>query len=520
MSGPGSPQDRLVPLKDLPALDQLIRDKVQILHQPDKGVSWPINKVLCEIAEKDALEEWEFYSTHEFANMMLNDDPPTATSIRSLPDALEFSQEFLEQCFVVYNGLWEQDSRVPRAYTGSATSFDAGAWVRIRTAYGTGSGSEARARFCRKSEEEGFELTHVGIAIVAIRRARQAWLRGWMISVEAATTYHLGTMYGRPGALMRQLCRWDVEKLGYTGLCSHNPMYESIKGLEMTDADIEAMIRARATRSNLARNRTIEQDSIVLEAKELGEINSSDSEYQTSKSRETSRQANIKRQAGKHSENRRRVREGEASKSDPEVLKTVLYDQKRAPTSGVRRNEARQLKRKRDAGEVVISDTKVLKRIEKLESDSVNFKTGYAADTALIKRYDQEPEKLTDAQVRQAKDLKAARKAKQERETAIYDADTALIKQWKSDPGKLSDAQVQRAKKMQAGRQKKIDAITAKRQAKKAGQGKSVKSNKLAEGLGLDSDVGSSKESNKESNKENEFNGGNEAEDEESDYEY
>ena len=508
----GPMRDRFVPLQDFPDLEHLLREKVYTIARLDPGVSHPMRKVLQEIKDTKVLEleEWEIYTTVEFSDMILGKDAPSDKSVLALPDAFKFDREFLRECFLVYSGLWTQDGWDPRVYYGSATSFINGSAQRIRN-YELGS-SATFGRYFQTSEKQGFQLSHLGVALIAIPRTRVSYLRGWMVGLEAATTLHLGGLYMSPEVYkansMSQFCPWDIKDIGYKGLCSHNPMSEAVQGLEMTDQEISEMAAASKRRALENANALIERDSIVLQGKELRELNSSDTDYQNSKRRDEMRKTNVRKKLDRISEDRRRIREGEVEKSDPSVAKTVNMDLR--STSSALRSEARALKRKRDAGEeVTISDSKVLDRMERLENQAVAAKTTYAQDTALLKRYDSQPGQLTDIEVRKAQQIKEDRKAKKEREAALEKANAELIKRWRNEPEKLSDADVQRAEKLQAARQKKYDAKKDKREAKGAVRVLPTKRKRSANVLKSDSDVGD--------NKENEYDDGNEAEDDQSD---
>ena len=326
-----------IPLASQKKLVKLLEENVELIASLEPRLS-----IASSIVQRDVKalpqpwnDHWEFYTSKAFTVLMLAPTPPTLESFLALPNAFALDKEVLENTFVIYIcGFTREGFPIFRVYVESATSYADGSTKRVG-AY-ENKHIEAWSKYSRESvTEDDYDLNYMGIALLAVRGDQQALLKGWMISLEAAVSYHIWSLWRGKDTnyeehYMRLACPWDVEALPYEGLISHNPMTEGIRGLEWTDEDIIDYRHSRIEASNEIDRIQRINDAFVLYLRSIGEALESADDVQLALRRTKQRQDHTDARVEAHKQMRQVKRDFEAGRI------VDLRDQQREDTETIR----------------------------------------------------------------------------------------------------------------------------------------------------------------------------------------
>lgn len=168
--------------------------------------------------------------------------PPLLAQLKSLPT------NFYKR-WAVYLLVLEKPSCTPKVYVGSGTAAQSGVSQRM-SQY---DGLSLLPRYVAEALNDGYTITHKGLLLWApIPSTKDVPLvRALFLLLEASMTFTFwavkskndGTFYAFGD---RSLCRWDVDNLPYTGLCSHNPLNEGPSlDNSLSPEDLEELQKAR-----------------------------------------------------------------------------------------------------------------------------------------------------------------------------------------------------------------------------------------------------------------------------------
>ncbi|KIW57872.1 hypothetical protein, variant [Exophiala xenobiotica] len=323
--------------------DELVRrvDEARTISSHFTSITDTAKNTLKVIFEQKLYEKFFVYTTQSFIDVFLSPTPPTLADLLRLPAVSLFDRDVLDCSYVVYIVVLIKDGVVSfRLYVGSASDTSYGAWRRLQD-YETG---KQMAMHVQESLDQGFEIHHHGIALLASRKHTDATgnLRSWILALEAVVTYSLWTQWQGPKSrphqdhYMRPLCRWDVDNLGYLGLNTQNPLGEPV---------------SRGDDGLSASARSYRKTKHALDQYEAGELSSSDETVQNAL---RLRQDRRNRQ-GKKKDVLKKYDAGELSSSDEVVQDAVKIRQYHRDRDGNRKD----VLKKYDAGELSSSDEAV-----------------------------------------------------------------------------------------------------------------------------------------------------------------
>lgn len=175
---------------------------------------------------------------------------PTTANFKALPTIVKTTN--VDKRWAIYLLVLEKPGQRPKIYVGSATHAEGGVHRRFQS-YDS---QQVLPMRVKDALDEGYTITHKGLLCwTAIPPASQIpKLRLLFILLEGTFAYVFWAMYtNKEHAKMAHLCQWDKDTLGYSGLCSHVSLYESVVGdfglsgeqLQALDAQKKA-IRAEA----------------------------------------------------------------------------------------------------------------------------------------------------------------------------------------------------------------------------------------------------------------------------------
>jgi len=143
--------------------------------------------------------------------------------------------------WAIYLLVLEKAGSIPKIYIGSGTDAKSGVSARLRD-YDKG---RNLPRWVQQALKDGYRIMSKGLLCeTAIPSAGHApLLRALFIVLEASLTFALWTVKTQTesGFGLTSLCRWGRHTLEYEGLCSHNPLKETVgRDFNLSAEELEA----------------------------------------------------------------------------------------------------------------------------------------------------------------------------------------------------------------------------------------------------------------------------------------
>ena len=225
--------------------------------------------------------------------------PPTLSFFKSLP--VEFKKKW-----GVYLLVLEKKHSKPQIYIGTGTSTYHGVYARIRD-YDTG---KVVPRRVTEAVKKGYRITHKGLLCWSPIPPADLVPRVVLVALEATLTFVFWALHGNTARYeaMAHIRLWDLNTLGYGGLCSHSALSELPPGnhellAEELKAEAIEIARLRRPRLNANSRRSIEKAKKEDPEKYKARVNaSSKKKRENNPARE---KANVKRCIAKNVEERR-----------------------------------------------------------------------------------------------------------------------------------------------------------------------------------------------------------------------
>ncbi|KIV84852.1 hypothetical protein PV11_00605 [Exophiala sideris] len=115
---------------------------------------------------------------------------------------------------------------------------------------------QTMAKFVKKLLLDGYELSHAGAA---------ATLSFW-------TVWHVEYSIDHDQHYLRSICTWDVKKLSYGGLCSHNPITKGLTGYGLSAEALAIKKERRAQQVTAAVRRYLVKEHMLEQLVAHGEL--------------------------------------------------------------------------------------------------------------------------------------------------------------------------------------------------------------------------------------------------------
>ncbi|KAI4256461.1 MAG: hypothetical protein L6R42_006202 [Xanthoria sp. 1 TBL-2021] len=180
----------------------------------------------------------------DFPGLSVN--PHVLTALQSpSPPTIEFfkSLDYVRNSdWVVYALTFEKDGERPGLYIGSGTDRQYGMHIRMRAYdHPINLSSPVVPALIKRAILNGYSLTSrsVLVSLPLPSPSDVPLLRHFFVSLEAAFTFAFWAINYKEDR--KGKCPWLISDLTYTGLCTHNPLYEqlAVEGdLELTEEQL------------------------------------------------------------------------------------------------------------------------------------------------------------------------------------------------------------------------------------------------------------------------------------------
>jgi hypothetical protein len=207
-------------------------------------VFWTIFGEIADVA--DAITSCSVEFCPGLLGWLQSPTPPTLSQLKALPTNFK-------KRWGIYLLVLEKASCTPLIYVGSGTDTTKGVKKRLNTYLNPS--SLDKPKYVEEALSDGYAITHRGLlAWAPIPAAKDvALFRALFILLEAAFTFAFWSVKAKlDGGFyifgISSLCHWDVNNLSWSGLSSHNPLTEILRGaeeLELSAEELEALAAAR-----------------------------------------------------------------------------------------------------------------------------------------------------------------------------------------------------------------------------------------------------------------------------------
>ena len=179
--------------------------------------------------------------------------------------------------------------------------------------------------------DEGFKITHKGILCSAPipSTAEVPRLRALFIFLKAMFTFVFWTIGIKTdyGLGMHGLRQWSVESLGYDGLCSHNPLRETVVGdIDLSAEELEELEQERKRKQTDRSSKSYKKMKLQSPERKREDARLATERFRTTK-RETTRESSRKNTQKAKDEKRfyddvcqRALRQSTPARSTPSYL--------------------------------------------------------------------------------------------------------------------------------------------------------------------------------------------------------